>query len=188
MPGFLEDLGYGGTTTIDLGKGYWVTVKNCLTEEEIGFVNDLLGGKQRVDVGQQRQFAEMNVTASRTETLVMSITDWNLTDPDGEKWPLLPEERQPGRPYPAGSLRRLSVARLPAPVSTLIYEKVDALNALRTGQEAAQFPEQPVGGDPDGGEGAGSPAEVLDGAGDVAAPGAFPRRHRRPPPQGDPRV
>jgi len=83
MPGFLDDLGYGGTTRIDLGKDYWVEVKNCLTEEEIGFVNDLLGGKQRVDVGGQRQFAEMNVTASRTETLVMAIVDWNVSDPDG---------------------------------------------------------------------------------------------------------
>ena len=49
MPGFLDDLGYGGVTRIDLGKDYWVDVKNCLTEEEIGFVNDLLGGKQRVE-------------------------------------------------------------------------------------------------------------------------------------------
>jgi hypothetical protein len=160
LPGFLDDLGYSGTTTIDLGKGYWVTVKNCLTEEEIGFVNDLLGGKQRVDVGQQRQYAEMNVTASRTETLVMAIVDWNISDPDGTVWPLLPAERKPGQAYPANSVRRLSVARLPAAVSTLLYEKVDALNALRTGQEAAQFPGEPVGGDPDGGTGAGGPAEV----------------------------
>jgi hypothetical protein len=160
MPGFLDDLGYGGTTRIDLGKDYWVDVKNCLTEEEIGFVNDLLGGKQRVDVGQQRQYAEMNVTASRTETLVMAITDWNLTDESGEKWPLLPAERRPGQPYPANSARRFSVARLPAAVSTLIYEKVDALNALRTGQEAAQFPGEPVGGGADGDERSAGPAEV----------------------------
>jgi hypothetical protein len=163
MPGFLDDLGYSGTTTIDLGKDYWVTVKNCLTEEEIGFVNDLLGGKQRVDVGRQQQYAEMNVTASRKETLVNAIVDWNITgEPfeEGEKWPLLPAERKPGLPYPANSLRRLAVAALPAAVSTLIYEKVDALNALRTGREAAQFPDQPVGGDPDGSEGPGDPSEV----------------------------
>ena len=160
MPGFLDDLGYGGTTKIDLGKDYWVEVKNCLTEEEIGFVNDLLGGKQRVDVGGQRQFAEMNVTASRTETLVMAIVDWNVSDPDGTVWPLLPAERKPGQPFPANSARRFSVARLPAAVSTLIYERVDALNALRTGQEAASFPDEPELGDPDGGEGAGDPAEV----------------------------
>lgn len=160
MPGFLEDLGYDGTTTIDLGKGYWVTVKNCLTEEEIGFVKDLLGGKQRVDVGGQKQFADVNVTASHAETLVMAITDWNISDPDGTKWPLLPEQRQPGKPFPAGSLRRVSVARLPGAVANLIYEKVDALNALRTGQEAAQFPGQPVSGDPDGNDGPGGAAEV----------------------------
>ena len=38
MPGFLDDLGYGGVTRIDLGKDYWVDVKNCLTEEEIAEV------------------------------------------------------------------------------------------------------------------------------------------------------
>lgn len=160
MPGFLDDLGYSGTTKINVGKDYWVEVKNCLTEEELGFVQDLLGGKQRVDVGQQRQFAEMNVTASHREALVNAIVDWNITDKAGEKWPLLPAERQPGKPFPENSARRFSVARLPGAVATLVYEKVDALNALRTGQEAAQFPGEPVGGGPDGGDGPGSPSEV----------------------------
>lgn len=154
MPGFLADFEYDGTTTIDLGKGYWVKVKNCLSEEEQGFVNNLLGGKQRIDVAGQKQYAEMDYTASRQEMLVMSIADWNITDPDGEVWPLLPEERLPGKPFPAGSLRRVSVGRLPASVSTLIWAKCDELNAPRTGADAVTFPDAPVGSDPDGDTGA----------------------------------
>ena len=154
MPGFLADFEYDGTTTIDLGKGYWVKVKNCLSEEEYGFVNNLLGGKQRIDVAGQKQYAEMDYTASRQEMLVMSIVDWNITDPSGEVWPLLPEERQPGKPFPAGSLRRVSVGRLPSSVSSVIWAKCDELNAPRSSDEAAQFPDPAVSGDTDGDAGA----------------------------------
>jgi hypothetical protein len=155
MPGFLADFGYDDTTKIDLGKGYWVLVKNCLSEEEYGFVNNLLGGKQRIDVAGKSQFAEMDYTASRQEMLVMSIVEWNITGKDGEVWPLLPAERAPGKPFPAGSLRRISVGALPASVSSVIWAKCDELNAPRKGDDAVTFPDEPVGGDPDGG---GAPA------------------------------
>lgn len=168
MPGFLDDTGYSGTARIDLGKGYWAEVKNCLDAEENGYCADLLGGKQEVDVAGQRQFATMDYTSSRREMVVQSLVAWNLTDPDGSTWLLLPESRPAGRPYPAGSVRRLSVARLPAPVFEQIFKVCDELNAPRKGADAVSFPDGPVGGDPDGNGWAAGPAADAVGAGDVA--------------------
>jgi hypothetical protein len=165
MPGFLDDTGYGGTTRVDLGRGYWCEVKNCLDAEENGFCGDLLGGKQQIDTGGQRQFASMDFTSSRREMVVQSLVAWNLTDPDGSTWLLLPETRPAGKPYPAGSIRRLSVARLPAPVFDQIFAVCDELNAPRKGADAVSFPDGPVGGDQDGNDGAAGPAAVPDGAG-----------------------
>ena len=182
MPGFLEASGYEGTQRIDLGNGYWADVKKCLTTEEKARVDDLLGGKQQVDVAGQRQYASMDYTASRREMVIQSLVAWNLTDPDGSTWLLLPESRPTGKPYPAGSLRRLSVGRLPAPVFEQIFAVCDELNSPRKGADAVTFPDGPVGGDPDGDGGAGDPAAVPDGTGTVAAAGAYPRGRRGAPP------
>ncbi len=172
MPGFLDDTGYGGTTRIDLGRGYWAEVKNCLDAEENGYVADLLGGKQQIDTGGQRQFASMDFTSSRRERVVQSLVAWNITDPGGETWPLLPASRPAGKPYPAGSLRRLSVARLPSPVFEQIHQVCDELNAPRKGADAVSFPDGPVGGDPDGNPGAAGPGPVPDGEGVLEGTGA----------------
>lgn len=149
MPGFLEASGYDGTTRIDLGNGYFAEVKNCLSSAEKNRVDDLLGGKQRIDVGAQRTYADLNFSASRDEMVILSLTDWNLDDPDGTVWML--GEPTPGKdPFPANHPRRLNVGRLPAPVRDAIWAKCDELNAPRTGQDAAQFPGEGVGGTEDG--------------------------------------
>jgi hypothetical protein len=172
MPGFLDDTGYSGTTRIPLGGQYWCEVKNCLDAEEKGFVDDLLGGKQQVDVAGQRRFATMDYTSSRREMVVHSLVAWNLTDKDGSPWLLLPESRPAGKPYPAGSVRRISVSRLPGPVFDQIFEVCDELNSPRKGADAVTFPDGPVGGDPDGDGGAAGPAAVPDGTGVLDPAGA----------------
>lgn len=175
MPGFLDDSGYSGTTKIDLGHGYWAEVKNCLSAEEMALVEGVLGaGKQKVDMlGGQRQFAEMDIRASWNELVVQSLAGWNLTEPDGRTvWPLDAGGKFAGRggenPYPPGCPRRQSVARLPDPAFKLIWQECDELNSPRKGADAVSFPDEPVGGGPDGGAGAAGPAADAVGAGDVA--------------------
>lgn len=151
MPGYLAALGYDGTETIDLGSGYWVKVKKALTQDEKGHVDDLLGGKQRVDVAGKRQFAEINYTGSRTEMVVCSLDSWNLDDEDGNILSLAGVTDSKGNvTYPPGCERRQSVAGLAGPVFDLIHARCDELNAPRAGKDAAQFPDEGVGGDPDG--------------------------------------
>jgi len=185
MPGFLEDLGYDGTTRIDLGKGYWFEVKNCLTADEKRHVDDLLGAKQRIDVQGGAQFAEMDFTAMQQEMVVCSLVAWNLTDPDGSVWMLTPERPPNGKPYPENAPRRMSVRRLPAPVFARIYEVCDKLNAPRPPDEAARFPEQTVSGSPDGDAGTGDPSGDPEGEGTVAVVRPYPRVRRPAPVQGD---
>lgn len=176
MPGFLAVSGYEGTERIDLGNGYWVDVKKCLSAAEKGRVDDLLGGRQRVDVASKSSYAELDYTASRAEMVVLSLDDWNLDDEKGKKWPLDAgaAPRKPGdvNPYPPGCPRRQSVARLPGPVFDQIWERCDELNAPRAAAEAAQFPEQDERGDQDGDTRAADPDPVPDGTGVLEGAGA----------------
>jgi hypothetical protein len=170
MPGYAAALGYDGTETIELGAGYWVKVKKALTQAEKGRVDDLLGGKQRVDVAGQRQYAEMDYTASRTEMVVYSLDSWNLDDENGVELSLAGVADGRGRvTYPPGCERRRSVAEIIGPVFDQIYAVCDRLNAPRKGADAAAFRDEPVGGDPDGDDGTGGAAADAVGAGDVAA-------------------
>lgn len=169
MPGFLSASGYEGDETIDLGNGYWVKVKRCLSAAEMTRVENTMGaGRQRIDVsGGGRQFTELDIRGSWTEMVVESLVAWNIDDEDGTVWSLEPEKG----PYSPGCVRRQSVARLPDPVFKLIWQRCDELNAPRKGPEAASFPEQAVGGDPDGDAGAAGPVEVPDGTGVLEAAG-----------------
>jgi hypothetical protein len=177
LSGFLADSGYDGTTKIDLGNGYWAEVKNCLTSAEQGFVEALVGGTQRVDMGGKRQYAELNISGSRVELIVQSLAGWNLTEADGKTiWPLDAGGRFAGRgeknPWPEGCPRRQSVDRLPAPVKDQIWQVCDELNGPREPGEAASFPEQGERGDQDGDGGAPGTAPVPEGTGAVEAAGA----------------
>jgi hypothetical protein len=151
LPGYRAALGYDGTETIDIGAGYWVKVKKALSAAETGRVDDLMGAKQRVDVAGKTQFAEMDLTASRFERVVYSLDSWNLDDENGNILSLAGVTDAKGRvAYPPGCERRRSVADLDGPVFLQIHEVCDRLNAPRTGQDAARFPDQPVSGAADG--------------------------------------
>lgn len=160
MPGFLAASGYEGTEEIDLGNGYWVQIKRCISQAEYQRVQDHLGGgKMNVNLNGSR-FAQMDVGASQVELVAASITDWNLDDDNGEKWPLTP--------LPA---LKASIARLPSPAFMKVWQACDELNGPRKGTDAVSFPDGPVGGDQDGDPGASGLPEVPDGAGVVEADG-----------------
>jgi hypothetical protein len=155
MPGYRAALGYDGTETINVGAGYWVKVKKALSQDDKGRVDDLLGGKQRVDVGSKSTFAEMDYTASRVEMVVRSLDSWNLDDENGDILSLAGVTDSKGNvTYPPGCERRRSVGSIEGFLFDQIHAVCDRLNAPRTGQEAAGFPDPAVSGDPDGDAGA----------------------------------
>jgi hypothetical protein len=170
MPGFLEASGYDGTEKIDLAPGYWAELKRCLSEEEAGWAEAAMMGKVRAEMTANRQFADLDTRAGRVELVVQSLASWNLADDDGTEWPLEGVKgARPGQnPYPPGCPRRLSVARIPSPIFDELWAKCDELNQPRKGADAVRFPDGPVGGDPDGRDGAGDPPADALGAGDVA--------------------
>lgn len=152
MPGFLA--AYEGTEHIDLGNGWWVKVKKCLSSTELGWAQSAMGAdKQRVE-GNGNQFADLNVQAFQRELIVQSLDSWNLTDAGDVPLPLdsgITTPPRPGQnPYPPNCPRRVSVGRLPAPVFAQVYDVCNEANGTRDPAEAARFPDPAVGGGPDG--------------------------------------
>lgn len=161
MPGFLS--AYDGVERIDLGRGYWVDVKQCLSHAELQQAQAKMGAaRQTVEAG-GRQFATVDMNAFETELIVLSIVDWNLDDENGVKWPLQPDRAL-----------RASVARLPGPVATQIYQRCNELNGSGSKREAAQFPGEDLGGDQGGDTGAAAVGELPDPAGVLGEAGADP--------------
>jgi hypothetical protein len=169
MPGFLS--AYEGTERIDLGRGYWVDVKKCLSSAEYAPVEMALGSRQRPVANGKGQvtFGEINQREAQIRMLLASIEDWNLDD-DGVKWPLSPEKA-----------KRESIERLPSGVRMQIYKKCDDLNGPPDEEEQARFPDAGELGDPDGDAGAGDPARLRDGAGVLAAAGPDEGGAEEPP-------
>lgn len=171
MPGFLSE--YEGTEQIDLGGGYWVEVKKCLSRAEMAHMEAVMGGRQRVEVKEGgHQFAELDTGAGRTELVVWSLVAWNLDDPDGTIWPLDGVDKGGRVTYPPGCLRRQSVGRLPGKVFDQIWKVCNTLNGQKEGPAAqAAFPGPDELGDPDGDGSAAGAGPVPDGAGVLAEAG-----------------
>lgn len=155
--GFLS--AYSGTRRIDIGNGYWVEIKECLSIVEKQRAEKALSSGPVFDQS-GRGSAQMDMPAFHTEMVVASVVGWNLDEDDGTVWPLTPEP-----------VKRKNVARLPAPVFDRIFEAVNELNGPQPAKERAQFPEPGVGGDPDGDGGTAVAGDVLGGTAAVAAPG-----------------
>jgi hypothetical protein len=158
--GFLS--AYSSTRKIDVGGGYWVEIKECLTIVEKQRAEKALSSGPVFDAS-GRGSAQMDMPAFHTEMVVASVTGWNLDEDDGTVWALTPEP-----------VKRKNISRLPAPVFDRIFEAVNELNGPQPAKERAQFPEPGLGGDPDGDGGAAVAVDVLAGTADVAAPGAAP--------------
>jgi hypothetical protein len=163
MSGFLS--AYDGVERIELGRGYWVDVKQCLSHAELQLAQGKMGaGRQTVEAG-GRQYATLDMNAFETELIVLSLVDWNLTDQQGVLLPLTPDRA-----------RRDSVARLPGSVTSVIFKRCNELNGPQSTREAATFPDEAVGGDPDGDLGSPGAGVVPDPAGLLGEAGADPGR------------
>lgn len=156
---------YDEVQRIDLGRGYWVDVRKCVSRGD-GERAERLLAQTTVTPDEQRPgrvhtMVTPDTAAYRTEMVYASIVDWNLDERDGSKRALEPE-----------AVKRANIARLPGPVFDQIWACIDELNkAGRSPQEQATFPEPAVNGDPDGFARPGGVVEVSNGAGVLAAPG-----------------
>ena len=135
--GFLD--AYEGTEQVDLGDGFWVEVKKCLTQAEYKKVEAFYGAGRQTLGMDGKTFATIDPAAAQEELLFRSITGWNLTDAAGTVLPLEPEKD-----------KRASIARLPKWAFIEVYTRCDELNGPRKGKDAAQFPDGAVSGNPDG--------------------------------------
>lgn len=160
MPGFLS--AYEGTQRIDLGRGYWIDVKKCLSSAEYAPVEFALGSRQHVSANGNGkvQFSDIDQREAQIRMLIASIDDWNLDD-DGVKWPLADAKA-----------KRASIERLPVAIRMQVYKVCDALNGPPEEDEQARFPDGAERGDPDGIAGPGSAVGLPDGTGVLAAAGA----------------
>ena len=139
MSGFLS--AYSGTKKIDLGGGYWVEVKECLSVVEKQRAEKALTGNPVID-NTGKGSATMDMPGFENEMVAAAIVAWNLNEDDGTVWPLAP-----------GAAKRANIARLPSSVFDTIFKVVNELNGPKKPQESAQFPDEGSGGDPlrDGG-------------------------------------
>lgn len=177
MPGFLSL--YSGTERVDLGDGWWVDLKRSLTHDEWTRVQAKLGaGRGTANLSTGEQVSNVDYTAYLTEMVTLSIADWNLTD----------ETERVMRLAPEAELRR-NVARLPAEVTTTLFNKCNTLNGPRDKPEAARFPEPPGDSGQERETGAPGTGVLPDPGGVLGPPGgdqgnpgaaALARRGRRP--------
>lgn len=153
--GFLS--AYSDTKTIDVGNGYWIKIKTCLSAAEKQRADKLLASPVIDSTG--RQEAALDLPAFQNEMVTASIVDWNLDEDNGAIWGLAPDP-----------VKRKNVARLPSPVFSQVLAAVDELNAPQKPADRQRFPDGGVGGDPDGDAGAAVVVDVPAGAGAVEAP------------------
>jgi len=158
--GFLS--AYSGTQKVTVGdpaRGYWVEIREYVSQGDKTKAEQVLQGRQRVNGSDV--VMDMDVAGYRQLMVVASIVSWNLDDDNGRVWPI----------------NLQSVRQLPGPEFDRIWKVVDELNAPASSGERRQFPDSRDGGDPVGSTGGEQPAvtgDVLAGATALATPGYAP--------------
>lgn len=135
--GFLS--AYSGTRRVDIGDGYWIDVKECLSVVEKHRAEKALGGSNPTFDMNGNGSAKLDTAAFAVEMVAASITGWNLDEDDGAVWPLAPD-----------SVKRANIARLPASVFDTVFAAVNEANGPRERGEQVRFPEPSVSGDSNG--------------------------------------
>lgn len=142
--GFLS--AYSSTRRVDIGdpaRGYWVELREVLSQGAKEKAEQALMGRQHVNGGDV--VVNMDVARYRQLMVLASIKDWNLDDDNGQVWPL----------------NLQSVQRLPGVVFDQLWSIVDGSNEPRGAAEQRQFPDGRDDGDQVGPERAGEPGPVL---------------------------
>lgn len=135
--GFLT--AYSTTTKVtigDEGRGYWVELKDCLSQGDKEKAEQALTTGQ-LTPGQDIQMV-MDVARYRQLMVLASVKAWNLDDDNGQVWPVDLEH----------------VQALPGNEFDRLWSIVDKSNAPASKAERKRFPDGGVSGDQDGDAGA----------------------------------
>jgi len=136
---------YSTRETITLtNQRYWVVIKSCLSRGELQRAERFLTKAAISTTGTAS--VEPDVVEYRNAMVTASIVDWNLDDDNGNAIPIV-----------------VGVSILSGPDFEKIWGRVDELNSAPSGDEAAQFPAEGVGGDQGTGGGATEPGAVPPG-------------------------
>lgn len=144
--GFLS--AYSGTQRITVGdpeRGYWIELREMLSQGAKEKAEQALQGRQRINGGDV--ITQMDVARYRQLMVLASVKDWNLDDDNGKVWPL--------------SLQ--SVQRLPGVVFDELWKFVDSSNEPRPAAEQRRFPDASDDWSEDGEGRSTEPGDVLDG-------------------------
>jgi hypothetical protein len=142
--GFLS--AYSGTRKIPVGdpeRGYWIEIKDCLSQGEKEKAEGALASGKLVP-GQKAEMS-MNVALYRQLMVQASIVQWNLDDDNGAIWPM--------------DLKH--VRMLPGPEFDRLWRIVDDLNEPAKGEEKQTFRPEGDGSDPDGDSGTAESGDLL---------------------------
>lgn len=167
--GFLDDEKISGTTKVDLGRGYWVELSNCLPREKVAVAEGLLTGATIVK--QSEGTHSTNTAAYRTYLVCASVVSWNLDDGEGEA----------ARVWPFNNDAAITrgVNRLPERYFQKLWLRVDELNKEEDEEEQARFREGDDLGDQGGQTRPAEPEQVRAGAvaleGTRTEPAGLPR-------------
>ncbi len=156
---------YTGTETIDLGDGYYVKVKKCLSGDEIAAAERavLQWTPQLVGDGWRAVPARAEPSAYVREMAIASLAEWNIDDDTGNVLPLDTDDA-----------RRGNYGLLSRPHQEQIEEVVARLNAAPTREETVQFPAGGKSGRAPGKVDPPDGPKVLKGVGVVGAPRRAP--------------
>lgn len=161
--GYLDSR-YDGVKKVELGGGWWVEIKKCLSVAESEKAEAALVAVEMEDQGEgkpSKAKVKPDMVVNTREMVVASIVDWNLTDERDELLGLHPE-----------AVLRQSVAKMPQDDYDKIAAAVREANAERSREDEARFPSDGSGSAEDGGDGEPDDREVLPGSVDVDAVGA----------------
>jgi hypothetical protein len=124
MPGFLSL--FNEVERVTFEGEYWVDLKKALTVEDYETAQRALLGKMSMMDGKVR--ATPDTIEYQHELVFRSIVDWNLTDEDGIKLPLNPDDK-----------KHKSIRALPQSVFLELYTIVNASTTPRGRDESKEF-------------------------------------------------
>lgn len=139
---------YDGVDRVDLHDGFYVDIKRCLTQAETAQVNFTLVGdhvRREAEKGREVSTMQTDHQAYNLALLAAHIVEWNITR-NGAQLPLPPyvAPKKPTAADPANTVRRDSIAQLPAPVAKKILKRISDNEKLFDEDEsddpAATFP------------------------------------------------
>jgi hypothetical protein len=117
VPGFLSE--YDETTTLKFGKDeeWWIKVRRFLTRAEFKKAQAALVQPIMRSVGEETETTgDVDTVGYQNELVIAAITEWNLSDRDGNVLPLEPD-----------TAKRASVDLLPQEVFEIVSKAIEGV-------------------------------------------------------------